>query len=169
MKKAWKSFLIYMVLLALLAGCTAPAATVQAEKSAAPVVAASPAAPAVTTPSMAIYKDGKYDVKCANDSENYYVKGSVTIQDSKISAVEWAIYDANRNDKLFDKNYEAVFAGNDTYIQQCRDNLAGMVQYAPKLIETQNIAEVDSISGATWTYNKFKQLVAEGLKQASAK
>lgn len=138
-------------MLAALAGCSSTPA----------------AAPASTA--FSAYKDGTYEVKCSVDGEGYFVKGTLTIQDGKITSAEWAIYDAGRQNKVFDKDYETVFAGNDTYIQQCRDNLKGMAGYSAKLVETQDADGVDAVSGATWAYHKFEQFVKEGLKQASGK
>lgn len=120
-------------------------------------------------PSAAKYQDGTYEFKGQTDGEGYYVKGKLTVSAGKIESADWAIYDANRGNEIFDKDYEVVFTGNDTYIQQCRDNLKGMAEYAPKLIATQDAAQVDVVSGATWAYNKFYEFAQGALKEAEAK
>jgi major membrane immunogen (membrane-anchored lipoprotein) len=125
------------------------------------------ATPVATASRM--YRDGTYEFKSPADGEGYYVKGTLTVSDGKISAAQWTIYDANRTDKVFDKDYETVFAGNDTYIQQCRDNLKGSEGYTQGLIDGQSIDSVDAVSGATWAYHKFSDFVEGALAQAKVK
>jgi major membrane immunogen (membrane-anchored lipoprotein) len=134
-------FAAIALFLVFLAGC-----------SSAPVAspAAAPTPKTATAATTRATKDGTYHVTCITDGEGYYVQGVLTIVGGKIASAEWAIYDKNRNDKLFDKDYETVFAGQDMYIQQCRDNLKGMAGYSSKLIETQDAGGVDAVSGATW-------------------
>lgn len=158
-------FIVAMAItcLAVLAGCSsAPAASAAAPLSTA-TAAASPGASA----GASVYRDGTYQVQCKTDIEGYYVKGTLVVTGGKISSADWTIYDANRNNKVFDKDYEVVFAGNDTYVQQCRDNLKGMAGYSDKLVEAQSLDGVDAVSGATWAYHKFEEFVQDGLKQAA--
>lgn len=148
---------------------TTAAATTSAAIVATPTTSATTATPVPSaTHATYTYKDGVYEYKSIPDPENYYVKGSVTVKGGKIAAVDWGIYDAARSDKLFDKDYEAVFA-DEVYKQQCRDNLKGMAEYTPRLIEKQDIFQVDAVSGATWAYDNFYKMVSQALRKAYAK
>lgn len=154
MRKLLSIILAVVLVTFVLAGCSPQ-----------PTTANAPASPAATA--SGAYEDGTYDYVSNNDGEGYFVKGALTISGGKISNAEWAIYDANRANKVFDKDYETVFAGNDTYIQQCRDNLKGMEGYSQALIDGQSIDAVDAVTGATWAYNKFSEFVAGALAQAA--
>lgn len=110
------------------------------------------------------YKNGTYEAKTADDYEGYHSEAKVNISGNKIADVQWKIIDSNGI--VFDDKYEKVFAGNPAYQQQARDDYKGAVTYGPKLIETQDMDKVDSISGATWSYKKFKEVVSEALEKS---
>lgn len=161
MKKLVFFFMLLPLLMAVSSGCsTLASGTV--DPVATQIVA-------ISSPSVAAYQDGTYEYQGLIDGEGYYVKGKLTVSSGKIASAEWAIYDFHRKDKVFDKEYEVVFSGNDTYIQQCRDNLTGMAGYAPKLVETQDAAKVDAVTGATWAYKKFEEFAKGALKKAEGK
>jgi major membrane immunogen (membrane-anchored lipoprotein) len=111
------------------------------------------------------YKDGNYEVKTEKDAEGFYCKAKVTIKDKKITNVEWNIYDFE--DRVFDETYEEVYSGEPKYQKQCRNDLKGAITYGPKLMETQDIKKVDSISGATWSNKNFKKAINLALQKAS--
>lgn len=117
-----------------------------------------------TTTKETKYKDGVYEITTEKDYESFYCKAKVTIKNNKITNVEWNIYDGTN--RVFDEKYEEVYAGNAEYQQQCRDDLKGAKTYGPKLVEVQNIQEVDSVSGATWTNGIFKKAISLALKKA---
>jgi len=112
------------------------------------------------------YRDGTYKAQTEPDYEGYYTKAEVTVKDGKTTAVDWTIYDANRNDKPFDEKYEVVFTGNEYFTEQSRSDWKGSRTYGPKLIETQDPDEVDAVSGATWTNGKFREIVKKALEEA---
>ena len=114
----------------------------------------------------AAYRDGTYEAQDQPDMEGYYAKAKVIVTDGKIANVEWNIFDKYRNDRMFDETYEEVFAGNALYQEQCRKDLAGAKIYGSKLIETQNLDDVDAISGATWAHKKFVNIMKPALEQA---
>lgn len=110
------------------------------------------------------YKDGVYSAQTKPDPEAFYSKAQIKIKDDRITDVTFNIYDGNN--RVFDNTYEEVYKNNDTYIQQCRDNMKGIKAFSSQLIKKQNIAKVDAVSGATWAYLKFEEVVAEALKKA---
>ena len=111
------------------------------------------------------YRDGLYEGRTPKDSEGYNATALIEVKKGFISTVGWKVYDNNLK-RYFDSTYEEVYTGNATYMQQCRDNMKGMVAYGPKLIETQDIDSVDVITGATWVHHKFTQVVKITLKDA---
>jgi len=114
-----------------------------------------------------IYQNGIYEGQTPKDYEGYNALAIIEVKKGFIATVGWKIYDNNLK-RYFDSTYEEVYTGNALYIQQCRDNMKGMVAYGPRLVETQNVDSVDCITGATWCYNKFKQVVKITLKDAAA-
>lgn len=128
---------------------------------------------AVIGDTVGIYKDGTYTVETEKpDAESYITKATVTIKDGKITAVDWTIYDVPRDNKPFDADYKEVFnndsdPNNKKYYQQSIDDWNGSRGYAPQLIETQDVSKVDAVSGATWPYKKFVNIINMALEQAS--
>jgi major membrane immunogen (membrane-anchored lipoprotein) len=120
-----------------------------------------------TAVASAPLKDGVYTAATAPDGERYFCKGTMKIENGKIVSLEWEIRDKNRHDRLFDETYgPAVYTDSALYLTQCRENLAGMKTYAPGLIAKQDLAGVDAVTGATWAYGKFSELMRELLGQA---
>ena len=112
-----------------------------------------------------LYKDGVYSNSLEKDYEGYETTAITKVENGKIVSIDWKIYDTN-NKRFFDSTYEEVFKGNDTYIQQCRDNMVGVRKFGPQLLQTQDIDKVDAITGATWCYNKFKEVAKKALVEA---
>jgi major membrane immunogen (membrane-anchored lipoprotein) len=112
-------------------------------------------------------KDGTYLYKGKNDGEGYHVEGTMAVSNGNIRSMEWKIID--NTGRVFDETYEEVYKGNDTYIQQCRDNWKGILTFVPALLEKQDPAQVDAVSGATWAYNKFEEAAKALLEQAGNK
>lgn len=110
------------------------------------------------------YRDGEYSITTEKDVEGYYCKAKVSVKNNKVSNVEWTIYDIDG--RIFDDTYEKIYEGSPLYQQQCRDNLKGAVTFVPKLVETQDVDKVDSISGATWVNIIFKRAVNQALEKA---
>jgi major membrane immunogen (membrane-anchored lipoprotein) len=113
------------------------------------------------------YIDGFYHGQTLIDHEGYTALANVEVTRARISVVDWQIYDTYRK-IFFNADYEKVYAGNELYIRQCRDNMVGMNVFGPELIETQDLNEVDNITGATWCYRKFKEVMQITLKDAYA-
>ena len=119
------------------------------------------------TGTVNMLKDGVYTASTAPDGENYFCRGIMKVEKGAIVSIEWEIRDKNRNDRLFDATYgPEVYPNQEFYRSQCRENLEGMKAYGPRLIETQDPIKVDAVTGATWAYGKFSQVVKALLKKA---
>lgn len=114
---------------------------------------------------MTFYKDGTYEGKSEKTNESYYGRAEIILKSGKITTVDFQIIDGGG--VVFDEKYgPAMFAGNDLYLQQCKDDLEGIKQYKDELLSTQDIDQVDTISGATWSNRIFKETITEALKNA---
>lgn len=113
------------------------------------------------------YRDGNYIgvSKSRYTREELYGISKLNIEKGVITKVDFKIVDS-ANHVVFDGSYEKRFAGNDEYIQQCRENWAAMEKFPENLIKSQDIDKVDGITGATWAYNMFKASTKEALSKA---
>jgi|GEM_PF-1935818 len=66
--------------------------------------------------------------------ENYWGVATITIVNERITQLNFKIVDKN-NVETFDEKYEKHFAGNDRYIQQCRNDYKGILAYTKKFRE----------------------------------
>lgn len=117
-----------------------------------------------------LYKDGVYEGKsrASYTSEPYWGTATVTIEKGKIKAVDFKIIDTAKNE-IFDEKYERHYAGNQQYIDQCRNEVKALQVYPRQFLEKQGVEEVDAISGATWSYNIFTSAVKTALDKAKNK
>ncbi len=113
------------------------------------------------------YKDGFYSgiSRAQYTSEPYYGHTKINIQNGIITEIKFTVRDSARHE-YFDNNYEKYFAGNNEYIQQCRNDWKGIQSYPDSLLKYQDTEKIDVISGATWSYNLFKASSQEALSSA---
>jgi major membrane immunogen (membrane-anchored lipoprotein) len=113
-------------------------------------------------------KDGQFDgtSRSVYIDEPLYGSTRITVENGRITRVEFAIRDSSRHE-FFNGEYEKYMAGNELYIQQCRNDWKGILSYPDSLLKYQDIDKVDAISGATWSYNIFKASVQKALKHAN--
>ena len=89
-------------------------------------------------------------------------------RNGKITRVEFSVRDSSKHE-YFSGEYEKYYAGNDLYMQQCRNDWKGIRSYPDSLLKYQDINKVDAISGATWSYNIFRATAQEAMKKAKKK
>ncbi len=110
----------------------------------------------------ASYKDGTYNGKYEDPKKQGYTTVEITIKDGKITDCIMESFDAKGNIK--DENYGKE-AGPKNY-ELAQIAVEGMKEYPGKLIETQDIEKVDTVSGATVTGKHFKEAVNDALSKA---
>jgi uncharacterized protein with FMN-binding domain len=116
--------------------------------------------------SLKLYKDGCY----AGTSQGGYIYEpywgivSLNVENGHLTSVKFIIRDSSLHE-AFDGNYERHFANNPIYIQQSRNDWAGVKAYPGRLVEKQDTDKLDAISGATWSYNIFRASVTDALKK----
>lgn len=70
----------------------------------------------------------------------------------------------NADGTLKDENYGKE-SGDENY-QKAQNALKSSEQYTKKLVETQNVDKVDAVSGATSSWNQFKEAAKDALAKA---
>jgi major membrane immunogen (membrane-anchored lipoprotein) len=113
------------------------------------------------------YNDGIYEGMSRSKyiEEPYVGVSKIYIKNDSIIKVNFKIVDTSKGE-LFDQFYEKHFRGNQEYINQCRNDWKGVEYYPQKLLKQQNIDSIDAVSGATWSYNLFKNSTQIALKKA---
>lgn len=113
------------------------------------------------------YKDGDYEgiSRAKYIQEPYFGHVRIQVRNGHFSKVDFVIVDSLKNE-VFDSSYQKYFTGNALYMEQCRNDWKGVLYYPKRLMQTQNLEKVDAISGATWSYNIFRQSTIEALKEA---
>ena len=120
----------------------------------------------------AAYKDGSYTGQSAmyegedDGSGAGYGVVKLTIKDNKITECEYNTYELDGT--LKDENYgkkDGEVANQDFY-NRAQRAVRAVPMYAEKLLETGDLSKVDAISGATISYNEFKEAVTDVLNQA---
>lgn len=107
-------------------------------------------------------KDGNYEGNYKDDTSS--VKVSITVKDGKIIDCKSEERDLrNGKNEIKDENYAKDDADfNYKIAQKAVKNSQG---YAKKLIEVQDINQVDSVSGATVSNKRFKEAVKDAFKE----
>ena len=122
------------------------------------------------------YKDGTYTAKSAvyegfadEDEEeggDGYGVATITVKDNKITGCEFTTYmtDGTVKDSEYGKQNGEI--ANQDYYNKAQRAVRASENYAQQLAEKGELSKVDAISGATISYNEFKEAVQEALKQA---
>ena len=113
------------------------------------------------------YKDGTYtgESQSRYKSEPYWGQATLEIKNDKIVKLTFQIIDKDKNE-IFGPEYEQHFKDNPEYVQQCRNDLKGIKAYTEKFNQSKKLEQVDAITGATWSYNIFKDAIKVALEKA---
>ncbi|MBQ5316659.1 MAG: FMN-binding protein [Oscillospiraceae bacterium] len=118
------------------------------------------------------YKDGTYEGRSESreGNEGGYGDGygvvTLTIKDNTIIACEYKTYQPDGTVK--DENYgkqDGEIANTDFYNKAQRP-VKACDQYAKELVEKGKLDSVDAVSGATISYDEFREAVKDALRQA---
>ncbi len=119
------------------------------------------------------YKDGVYTGKSSvytGDEEgngNGYGEVTITVKDNAITACEFKTYEENGTLKGDDYGKIDGEIKNQDYYNKAQKAIKGSEEYAKRIIGKINPADVDSISGATFSYNQFVDAVNDALDKAA--
>ena len=122
----------------------------------------------------ASYKDGTYEGISSvyeGDEEGNgdgYGVVSLTIKDGEVSDCTFTTYQTDGTLKDEDYGKQNGEISNADFYNKAQRAILACSEYAKQYAETGDLKEVDAISGATVSYNQFKEAVGEALKKAKA-
>lgn len=113
------------------------------------------------------FKDGVYkgESQSKYTAESYWGQVTLKIKDDKVTLVSFQIVDKEKNE-VFGPNYELYFKNNPEYVTQCRNEIKGIKAYTEAFLKNGNMEQVDAITGATWSYNFFRDALKVALEKA---
>ena len=117
------------------------------------------------------YKDGTYTGKSTvfegdeGEGDGYGVV-TLTIEGGAITACDFKTYEPDGTLKDEDYGKQNGEIANQDYYNKAQKALAGANEYAKILVEVGDYHAIDSISGATISYNQFMEAVDDALYQA---
>ena len=113
------------------------------------------------------YAPGTYTGQSSENEDGDYAIATVTIgEDNKITDIEFVSYEKNGNIK--DENYgkQDGEIANQDYFNRAQNAVAAMQKYADQVLEVQDLAKLDAITGATLSYDQFNESVSIALSKA---
>lgn len=106
--------------------------------------------------------DGVYEGKYEAEDSKATTEVTITIKDNKI--VDCTMISRDDQGMIKDENYGKDSSEENYKLAQLA--LKGMQEYPAKLVETQNVEEIDAVTGATITLREFNVAVEQALEQA---
>ena len=110
-------------------------------------------------------KDGVYIVESSRDENFGNGTLTLTIKDKKIIAAEFTGYDIFG--KVKDADYCSLLGKDNDDYKRAQAAVVAIKIYPAQLAETQDLSKVDTIAGATISYNQFVETVKRAVKEAS--
>lgn len=101
---------------------------------------------------LADYRDGNYVGESAPDDRGQYGRVELTVESGEITAVEYTEIGSDGEPKGEDYPYPPLFEA--------------IAEYESRLIETQDPDDVDNVSGASGTWELFKDAANNALESA---
>lgn len=117
-------------------------------------------------------KDGVFKASLPLDSYNYIANAEVTIKDQKITAIVY--YEKQegtgqiKDENYYSKSYTYIKSEkySDEWFKTAQTAVKGTMTYPEQLLANQNVKEVDVVTGATFSYGRFIEVVDLALKSA---
>lgn len=162
-KKKYSAFVLASTLSAqLLAGCGAQQNASASIKDSAAV----PPSKSAPCCDLSDIKDGTYNAESTSD--NFMGKGriAISIQDHKIVSVNYIGLDSDGKIKGADYGKTNGQVENPAFYQKAQIAVKANAAYAEQLLQVQELAKVDAISGATVSYQQFIEAAKNALMEA---
>jgi major membrane immunogen (membrane-anchored lipoprotein) len=114
------------------------------------------------------YIDGIYEgeSQAQYTSEQFWGHTRITINNNMFTGVYFTIRDTNLHEVVDSMYGVHHYSSSPDYMQQCVNEDHAIKIYPQQLLQTQDIGEVDAISGATWSYNIFIASTSNAVKNA---
>ncbi|MDQ0204018.1 FMN-binding protein [Pectinatus haikarae] len=151
----------------ILAGCAGEQQTENAANAVAvPVPASSGENGKAPCCDLSDTKDGEYAAESKADSFMGHGRIALTIKDHKITAVNFVGVDPEGNIKGADYGKTNGQVENPGFYQKAQRAVKANSQYAEQLLQVQELAKVDVISGATASYDQFVESAKIALENS---
>jgi major membrane immunogen (membrane-anchored lipoprotein) len=114
----------------------------------------------------AAYRDGVFTGKSGGDDRGAYGEATITVKDNKITDCRYVTW--QKDGTMQDVDYGKVNGeiSSREYYDKAQLAVRAMEQYAEKLVEVQELAGVDAVSGATIAFDQFNEAVGDALAAA---
>ncbi|MDP4238513.1 MAG: FMN-binding protein [Bacteroidota bacterium] len=113
------------------------------------------------------FKDGVYkgESRSVYTNEPFWGQVTLEIKNDNVTLITFRIVDKEKNE-VFGPDYEKHFKDSSVYAEQCRNEVKGIKAYTKAFIKNKSLEPVDAITGATWSYNLFKEALNDALGKA---
>lgn len=126
----------------------------------------------VTVDESAVLKPGVYTGQSSESDEDDgggYAIVKITVGDNnEIEDVDFETFQKNGETK-YTETYGMINGAisNQDYYDKAQAAVEASKEYAKQYLETKSLTDVDAISGATISYNQFKESVSIALEKAA--
>ncbi|WP_371371114.1 FMN-binding protein [Sporomusa aerivorans] len=120
-----------------------------------------------TGPAAKNYKDGTYTARSSPDERG--AVGEITLVIEKGRIVKADYKGIKKDGTIKDEDYGKTNGKieNQEFYKKAQHALKASMAYPAKLVETQNVKTIDTVSGATVSYQQFSEAVKKALSQAA--
>jgi major membrane immunogen (membrane-anchored lipoprotein) len=110
------------------------------------------------------YQDGTFVGQSSADEDGAFGEVTIVVTDGEISACDYVTW--QKDGTIKDENYGKVNGeiDNQDFYDKAQLAVAAMRQYADELATKKRADEVDAVSGATISYDQFREAVDAALK-----
>ena len=169
MKKTYTWVVAAGALSALLTGCGSDGAASSAQKAESTQKQAASAQTAqVPKVNLQNAKDGTYTAESKPDDKGGIGRITITVADHKITAAEFVGIDKAGNVKAEEYGKTNGKVENPVFYKKAQLAVKANAKYAEELLQAQELAKVDAISGATVSYGQFMEAAKKALGEAGA-
>lgn len=110
-------------------------------------------------------KDGSYTHQSSKDENGGYSEVTITIEKGKFTTCSQTLFD--KDGKVKDESYGKLL--NENLYKVAQGAIQAAAEYPKKLVEIQDIDQVDAITGATQSHALFVESVKAIIEKATEK
>jgi major membrane immunogen (membrane-anchored lipoprotein) len=114
------------------------------------------------------YEDGTYTGQSSEDENGAYGEVTIVVKDGVIEDCEYVTWQKDGTIKGEDYGKVNGEIDNQDFYDKAQLAVRAMQQYADELAEKKDVDEVDAVSGATNSYDQFREAVDEALEGRAA-
>lgn len=112
------------------------------------------------------YQDGTYTAQSSPDERGAIGEITLVISNGKIVKADYKGIMKDGNLKGIDYGKTNGKIENQEFYNKAQRALKGTATYAPELVRTQTVDQIDAVSGATVSYKQFAEATEKALKAA---